>query len=999
MTDPVTAAAAPAADHVSPVGATPAGAPPAWHDDEVPATSTGSALGPHPTLPSRPPMIGREADLAALRDAFAAALGGTGGTVVVGGEAGIGKTRLVAEFLTGLAGLTGLTDAAGAGTLVLHGQCADSGSGPLPYAALTGVLADVLDALGPEGTLEAAGPAADALGTLAPGLVEVRRDVDHGRLPEVLADLVSAVSATRPVVLVLEDLHWSDDVTRTVVARLARSAPRSTLLVVATYRSDDVGRRHPLRTTLAELERSRLAARVELARLDAADAARLVTTLVTTRGRGRELPGPVLGELAERSEGVPFYAEELAAFAGEAMPVSLRDLLLLRYSALSDAAQTFCRTVAAAGPHAPHGLLTAMLGEDGLEDAEDAAREAVEAHVLVADGDGYRFRHALMQEAVDHELLPGEARRLHAACARALEETGRTLADAAAAADHWWRARVPDRALAAAVQVVTSSEPDGATSTAVAAGERALELWDLVPDADRVAGQHRASLLRHVAAALQDAAQVDRGAGLAREAVAEWPADDPAGRAQALSTLAHILGKAGDPASDGLIDEALALLPADDHAGRAPLLRLKARNAMMDARDVEAVAVAGEALAAARAAGDEKNSSLALNMRAMSRINGGDLDGLEELELSGVVAGDDWRAQCHYYTNAADIRLKLGQYAAAESLAETGARLARTLGAGWATRAMLEGNVAEAWIELGRWADAADWYERSVPLIDLSDYSVYLGERWTWLTMWRGDVGAAQSRALAHRATWLRFGRVEEQIRARVAGTLAELALLRDDLDDALDLVSIALEEGSLSSYYRLSVLAVAARVLDRARAAGRPVDVAPYRAALATCASWPTYPTWAAVFAAELGDGSWEAVLAADGPASLRPYALFRDGGSLLATGDRQAARVRLEAAVEAAEAIGCGLVADQARALLDGAGLGRVRGRGGRAPAAERALTERESQVLALVAEGLTNGQIAERLFISRKTASVHVSAILRKLGVASRTEAAVVARSETP
>ncbi|WP_176168861.1 ATP-binding protein [Krasilnikoviella flava] len=946
-----------------------------------------------PTLSAPSPLIGRAAELDSLREAFTNARAGSGGVVVVGGEAGIGKTRLVAEFLAGLSRDAG--DAGEAGPLVLHGQCADSGSGPLPYAALTGVLADAVDALGPEATLEAAGPAADALGVLAPGLVDVRRDVDTGRLPEVLADLACALAVARPVVVVLEDLHWSDDVTRTVVARLARSAPRTTLLVVATFRSDDVGRRHPLRTTLAELERSRLATRVDVPRLDADDATRLVAALVATTGRAPDVPGTVLAQLVERAQGVPFYAEELAEFAGDAMPDSLRDLLLLRYSSLSDAARTFCRTVAAAGQRAPHELLVAMLGVAGLDDAESAAREAVEAHVLVADADGYRFRHALMQEAVDDELLPGEARRLHAACARALEEAGRTFADVAAAADHWWRARVPDRALASAVEVVTTAEADGSTSTAVVVGERALELWDLVPEPERVVGLHHAALLRHVAVALQDAAQIDRAAGLAREAVDEWPADDPAGQARALSTLAHILGKAGDAGSDGLLDEALALLPVEDHAGRAPLLRLKARNAMMDHRDDEAVAVAGMALDAARAAGDAQNVSLALNLRAMSRLNGGDLDALAELDTSREAAGDDWRAQCHYYTNASDSRLKLGRYVEAERLAEQGATIARSLGAGWATRAMLEGNVAEAWIEVGRWPDAEAWYERSVPLIDPSDYAVYLGERWTWLTMWRGDVDRAQAIARARRATWLRFGRVEEQIRARVAGTLAELALLRDDLDDALDLISIATDRRALSPFYRLTTLAVAARVLDRARAAGRPVDVAPYRDALASCTVWPTYPTWAALFAAELGDGSWEAVASADGPAHLRPYALYRDGASLLAAGDRATARERLDAAAQAADAIGCGLVAAQARALLDGAGLARGGRGGGRA--VDRALTERERQVLDLVAEGLTNGQIAERLFISRKTASVHVSAILRKLGVSSRTEAAVVARSD--
>ncbi|MFE5335882.1 AAA family ATPase [Isoptericola sp. NPDC056573] len=946
---------------------------------------------PTPAAPS--PLVGRAAELTSLREAFTNARDGSGGVVVVGGEAGIGKTRLVTEFLAEVGTEIGAGDAA---PLVLHGQCADSGSGPLPYAALTGVLSDVVDTIGPEATLAAAGPAADALGLLAPRLVDVRRDVDTGRLPEVLADLMTALAGERPVVLVLEDLHWSDDVTRTVLARLARTAPATTLLVVATYRSDDVGRRHPLRTTLAELERARLATRVDVPRLDAAEATRLFWSLVSRRPDAPDLPGTVLGELVERSEGVPFYAEELADFAGDALPDSLRELLLLRYSSLSDAAQRFCRTVAAAGQRAPHELLVAMLGAGGLDDAEAAAREAVDAHVLVADTDGYRFRHALIQESVDAELLPGESRRLHAACASALEDGERTLARIAAAADHWWRARLPDRALASAVEVVAVPETYGQASSAVvaAAGERALELWELVPDAEKVAGLHRAALLRHVSVALQDSAQIDRGAALAREAVAEWPADDPAGRAQALSTLAHILGKAGDPGSDQMLDEALALLPPDDPAGRAPLLRLKARNAMMDHRHGEAIAAAGEALAAATSVGDRQNASLALNLRAMSRLDRGDLDALDELERSHEMAGDDWRAQCHYYTNASDTRLKLGQFAEAEHLAESGAQFARALGAGWATRAMLEGNVAEAWIGSGRWSDAEAWYARSVPLVDPSDYAVYLGERWTWLTMWRGDVDAAQARARVHRTTWQRFGRVEEQIRARVSGTLAELALLRDDLDDALDLVRIAVEPEALGPFYRLTTLAVAARVLDRARRAGRQVDVAPYRAALATCTVWPTYPTWAAVFAAELGDGSWEAVVAADGPAHLRPYALYRDGASLLEAGDRATARERLDAAVEAADAIGCGLVRDQARALLTGAGLARATTR---AQHPDRALTDRERQVLELVAEGLTNGQIAERLFISRKTASVHVSAILRKLGVSSRTEAAVLARDD--
>ncbi len=959
-----------------PTGRAPAGPALSWHDDDV------SVSTPAPT-----PLVGRSHELALLRDAVADARVGRGRAVVVAGEAGIGKTRLVEETLAAEHG------SPGAAPLVLRGQCADSGSGPVPYAGLAGLVADAVAQIGAEATLEAAGPAADALGAIAPGLVSQRRDVDTGRLPEVLSDLVLALSRRRPVVVVVEDLHWSDDVTRTVVSRLARSVPGAPVLVVVSYRSDEVGRRHPLRGVLTELARARLVTTVEVPRLEPGEVVELTGTLLRPGAAPSPLPGGVLQDLVERSEGVPFYVEELAEFvggsAGTRLPETLRDVLLLRYGALSPGAQAFCRAVAAAGQHAPHELLRAVLGDEHLAEAETAAREAVEAHVLLANVDGYRFRHALMQEAVADELLPGEARRLHAAYAETLESTGRTLADRAAAADHWWRARVPDRALVAASAAVTADDATGATSTVVALGERALELWDLVPDAEGLTGVGRAEMTRRVAAALQQATRLDRAEALAREAVALWPADDPSGKARALATLANVVAKAGSPEAEAITDEALATVPDDDLAGRAVLLRVKARNAMIDGRDAETVETATRGYETAVAAGDTANASVCLNMRAIGRVDGGDRDGLADMERARELAGDDWYPLSHYYTNASDLHIKLGEFDAAREIAEVGAARARERGAGWASRAMLEGNVAEALVGLGRWAEAEAWYERSVPLVDPSDYAVYLGERRAWLMLWRGRVDEAQRVGRAQRETWLRFGRLEAQIRARVAPTLAELALERDDVDDALDQVRLATDPDDLAPSYLLPLLGVAARVLAHARDLGRPVDDAPYRAALARCADWPTYPAWAAVVAAELGDGPWSAVVEAGGPAHLRPYALFRDGRALLAAGDRAAARDRLAAAVDAAEAIGAGLVSAWATELLSGAGLAGTRRR---SPAA--GLTDRERQVLDLVAEGLTNGQIAERLFISRKTASVHVSAILRKLGVTSRTEAAVQA-----
>jgi DNA-binding CsgD family transcriptional regulator len=204
------------------------------------------------------------------------------------------------------------------------------------------------------------------------------------------------------------------------------------------------------------------------------------------------------------------------------------------------------------------------------------------------------------------------------------------------------------------------------------------------------------------------------------------------------------------------------------------------------------------------------------------------------------------------------------------------------------------------------------------------------------------------------------------------------------------------------SPAYDLTSLAVSARAVAELRATGQDIDDAPYRAALAECAHWPTFPVWSAVFEAELGTGPWTAAAEqpGPGPAHLRPYALYREGGRLLEAGDRPGARSALGSAITEAEKIGAGLIVQRAQGLIDRAGLvGRVGPAEAPAPTAAASsggvpdtLTPREQQVLALVAEGLTNGQIAERLFISAKTASVHVSAILRKLGVSTRTEAAL-------
>lgn len=972
-------------------------------------------------------LVGRARELGELRAALDTVRSGGNRTMVIAGEAGIGKTRLLDELTSHADGVT-----------VLTGQCADEGSGPLPYAALAGLLRGIVRTVGPEAVVAAAGPAAGALSVVAPQLVAPASDAGADRLPEVLANLLTGLATERPVVVIMEDLHWSDDVTRAVALRLARTAPAG-LLLLLTYRSDDVGRAHPLRTVMAELDRARLTTRLDLARLGVAEVREMAHDLLggstglqngpaqngSARGRDAILDAGLSAEpfadLADRSEGVPFYVEELVGFLDTDLPDSLRDILLLRYWNLSREAQALCRVVAAAGPRVWHDVLDDVLADPSTgsgqrvttgagPEPEDALREAVDAQVLVTTDIGYAFRHALAQEAVYAELLPGERRRLHAAYARALEgalvRRARSVAKLSRIADHWWRAGVLDKALAAAVVGHQAAADGAASSTAVALGERALELWEQVPDAEAVAGLPHHELLRTVAESLRGSTRTTRALAVAHEAIAEWPADDPAGLAGMLSDTALIAGHAGSGEGPELIERALALVePGRDDAVRAHLLMLRARHAMLDGRTEEGIVAATAAYEAGIAIGSPEVASVALNLRGVSRVHRGDAGGFAEIDAARDAAEGAWRGLSRYYTNGSDSRILVGEWDRAVEIAQEGVTEARRHGASEGSRIMIEGNVVEAWIGRGDWAEAAAWYERTVPLIHDSVYTAYLTERRAWLLMWRGDVERAQAEARHRAATWERFGRLEEQIRSRSRATQAELELLRGEPAAALERLSVVVApDHPRSPAYDLTSLALSARAIAELRATGQDIDDAPYRAALAECAHWPTFPVWSAVFEAELGTGPWTAVAEQPGPrpAHLRPYALYREGARLVEAGDRPGARSALGSAITEAEKIGAGLIVQRAQGLVDRAGL---TGRGGPAeapaPTASSSsaaggvpdtLTPREQQVLALVAEGLTNGQIAERLFISAKTASVHVSAILRKLGVSTRTEAAL-------
>jgi two-component sensor histidine kinase len=362
----------------------------------------------------------------------------------------------------------------------------DLGEGAAPYAPFVEAIRRLVRDLDDDDLERIIGPGRSELARLVPDLGPAEDDrasglnIDsaQGRLFELLLGVLQRLADRGRVLLVVEDLHWSDRSTRDLLAFLVRNLRQVAVTMVATYRSDELHRRHPLLPFIAELERTGWVERLELHRFDRRDAAAQLRAIA-----GRELDAGLIRSIHARAGGNAFFAEELLAAAGEdgraELPATLRDVLLARVAGLADSTQEFLRIASAAGQRVDPALLAAAahIDEGTLY---DALREAVGRQVLVADQttgvERYAFRHALLQEAIYDDLLPGERTRLHSAFARTLE--ARTTGDASHAAElayHWYAAHDLPRALESAVIAGQAAKARYAFPEAVAQFERAID--------------------------------------------------------------------------------------------------------------------------------------------------------------------------------------------------------------------------------------------------------------------------------------------------------------------------------------------------------------------------------------------------------------------------------------------------------------------------------------------------------------------------------------------
>jgi DNA-binding CsgD family transcriptional regulator/tetratricopeptide (TPR) repeat protein len=987
-----------------------------------------------------PQFVGRTAELARLEDLTRQASGGEPGFALIGGESGVGKSRLMDEFAA---------RARAGGARVITGDCVDLGDAELPYAplvaALRGITGEELAEILPRGARDLA-PLLPQLEGEEAALVP--SSLAQGRLFELLLSLLGGLGAEQPLVLVVEDAHWADPSTRDFLSFLIRNRRRERLVVAVTYRTDELHRRHPLRAFLAEADRTRVVSRLTLERFTRDELAEQLSGIL-----GHPPAPHLVDELLHRGEGNPFFTEELVAAGSDRadgrLPEDIRDALMVRIETLGPDAQAVLRVAAVAGGRVRHALLDAAAALD-RDTLLGGLREAVAHHVLVRehDDDVYRFRHALLREALVDDLLPGERGPLHAAVGRALaadpslSASGRSVAAELAA--HWSAAHNLPAAFAASARAGDEAERMAAFAEANAHFERAADLWDAVSPEDRAGSPDRVELLRRAAEAAHLAGAADRAVALGRSSLGLVnESADPllaASLHERIGRYLWLCGQQREAVEE--LSRAVAVMPEDAPANdRARVLGAQGQLLTLLGRGIEARDRCEQALELARQGGAKLEECRIANSLGAALMMTGDSDAaIATLEGSRKLAEElgDPEEMTRAHINLAEVLDQSGRLDDAVEVSRAGVAAARREGVP-SVLPMLIAELASRLLRQGGWDEADAILPEAISAT--TSWSVGRADALSALAHMqalRGEVADAErslrevDRAMrdAVGSMWTAptaTARAEAAFWDRRPADAREVVAAELDRREAIDDSAVAYlapliavgtrAEAELAGRARATgdaeALAEAIRRAGELRDAGRTLvaaDPLPEPAlfvqlatseaaraeAVASAEDWTALAQrWERHGAAfQVAYCRWRAaelVLAGGGPRGDVPKMLAAAHTIAQRLGAEplrreiadlaRRARVPLDASEDAAGALGNGAMADDA---------------GGEPSAADRiGLTARELDVLQLMAAGATNREIAARLYISPKTVTVHITRILAKLDARTRVEAAGVAQ----
>lgn len=970
-----------------------------------------------------PVVVGRRDELGRLIAALDSAAEGRTTVTLVAGEAGVGKTRLLGEFSK---------CAAEYGFRVVSGRCLDLGDLSWPFAPLREIVAQLVEQLDRETLAAVLDGGGDVLAAFVPELElhssssgsRAEEPMSSDRVCELVVGMFRRLASEGPVVVVVEDLHWADTSSRVLFAALARVPRLGPLVLVGTFRSDELHRRHPLLAVLAEIERSADGQRIDLRPLDHAETAELIAAIDATVDAGN------VDDICRRSGGNPFFIEELVAARRQGFtttPHTLRDAILSRALPLGDAATDVLGIIAVAG-RAPAAVLEDVceLSPEGLHVALDLL---VASGLLVIDGDELRFRHELGREVFSDELLPGDRARIHGELAASLEcRHPKRLGEIAR---HWYAAYDASRALAASVRAGRQAFQNGAAAEAEGHFSVALELWEAVDDAVTKCGVDHPALVCEAAIAAEHARHEDRAIELALRAISEL-VGQPAREGAVWLELRRIYRFADrwDECANAAA-RALSLIPESPPTReRAEALAVSAMSALYADDPSRANDYARAAVAVAVEVGEpnamvDAHYALSMAMTTLGDPHGALAEALDNL------ARCDQNVSAHRtmmaYNGVTSCLSDLGRFEELLGFAERGVAIARKTGLAGVVGAWMAGYWVDSLVMLGRWTDAERLMGDLADLLDDPKMDEVVAHYWCAITR-QGRLDEARPHIANLRATldgtgwleqphWLGAAVVEfdhADGRQNAIAIVDDLLALRSDCrEDTTTLVLAGVTaladqfcdiDDARRNHHHEHLVAVAERWIGRIEAPadiegrlGPPAQLfADAAVAHMTRLHGRAEPErWAQLAASSerLGFRYEEAL------------ARFRHGEALLAgvAGRSLAARRNAEHSLMLARSLAADLGAAPLLARIDDLAhrarlqLGKFEphSRDETQPRrSEFALTPRELDVLALLAHGRSNGQIGKELFISTKTASVHVSSILRKLGVSNRVEAAALA-----
>ena len=939
---------------------------------------------------------GRAVELDSMESAFRDVSGGRQRSFLLGAEAGGGKTRLVEEFANRLSGRA----------LILKGGCIEQRESALPYAPVTAVLHELVQLRGGPAAKSLVGAeGARELAWLLPEFGETSQRFDAGiaraRLFEVLRKLFEELAREMPLVVVIEDIHWADQATCDLLRFLATRLKKIRIMLIVTYRPEETSATNALRTTIADLSLSEGAEVLTLPRLQRAEVA------VQLEGLLGHPPTPaMINEVHARCCGIPLFTEALVDAGGSLrkdFPGSLNDYLLRSVRDMPAPTAKLLKVMALGGPHITHALLRSVADKADLELAE-LLRPAILAGILVPDDDGYAFRHALIQEAVRGDLIAAEKVAIHRAYAEMLERgpvPSYRVWHSVALARHWRGAGQAENCLRWAWQSATEAAATFAYADQTEMLKLVLAVWPEVDDAIEMIGADHCRVLELAADAACWAAEAEQGLAFVERALAEVDAD------RDNEQLAALLLQRAVMRQHALIPGEIADLErALDHAPDSTRLRADGLGQFS-----RTLIWRGE-FDRARRLGDElKDLSERLDdeeYRMEALIVAKSLDmasGSYHIDaLWSVVARARQAAigRVEVLAGAALLQalLETGKYA---QLIEVGpAIFARTVEFGQARYigAIVGSPLCRALLALGRVCEAIETCERMAALDPLPLGLVHVLECQAEIALVLGN-----SDRIAVAARSLRSLPPGPQVASRVAADLLRFGIesraLAGDMDQSAILVRSALTHFEKQGGVSWPLLASAMRVAvdtnqkDVARQFADLAARSQCRNAVEEAERLGILAEMSRSTGSDLG--AWE--LAAQSWADLsqpfrQAYALMQAGGAAVTAGKRAKGAGHFRRGADLAHSIGAPLLGNQIETLAEKARIDLRDGKEGGMPKAPLGLTDREFEVLRLLAAGQSNREIAVNLFISSKTASVHVSNILSKLSVPSRGAAAAMA-----